>query len=153
MHGRRRAGLHRAISAVVAGLWLLLMLAGTVLAAGPPFPDRPADTHIVDDADVFNRLPEEGVEEGLRAVLDSRGVDVVVYTQVKASARDQAAADADAAALLEQWAVGGSDGQGAVLLWDFDRQTSRALVSLAAQRRARPGGRRGRACGARSRRR
>ena len=131
MHGRRRAGLHRVISAVVAGMWLLLMLAGTVLAAGPPFPDRPANTHILDDANVFNKPPEEGVEEGLRAVLDSRGVDVVVYTQVKGSARDQADADADAQALLKQWAVGGNDGQGAVLLWDFDRQTSRALVSLA----------------------
>ena len=131
MHGRRRAGLRRAIAAVVAGMWLLLMVVGATLAAGPPFPDRPTDTHIVDDAGVFNKLPEEGVEEGLRAVLDSRGVDVVVYTQVKAAARDQAAVDADAQALLQQWAVGGNDGQGAVLLWDFDKQTSRALVSLA----------------------
>ena len=131
MHGRRRAGLHRAIAAIAAGMWLSLVVAGAALASGPPFPDRPTDTHIVDDAGVFNRLPEEGVEEGLRAVLDSRGVDLVVYTQVKAAARDQAAADADAQALLEQWAVGGSDGQGAVLLWDFDKQTSRALVSLA----------------------
>ena len=79
MHGGRRAGLHRVASTAIAGMWLLLMLAGTVLAAGPPFPDRPANTHILDDADVFNKPPEEGVEEGLRAVLDSRGVDVVVY--------------------------------------------------------------------------
>ncbi len=131
MHGRHPARLHRAISAVVAGMLLLFMVAGVAGAAGPPFPERPADSHIVDDADVFNRVPEEGVEDGLRALLEGRGVDVVVYTQVKAGSKNQAAAQADAAALLEQWDVGGADGQGAVLLWDFDRQVSRALVALA----------------------
>ncbi len=117
-----------------AATLLLSMLAGflaAVAAAGPPFPERPAGTHIVDDAEVFNRPPEAGVEEGLRAFLDSRGVDIVVLTQVKGTARDQAAADADAQALLKQWDVGGGDGQGAVMLWDFDRQTSRAFVSVA----------------------
>ena len=112
-------------------MMLLLLLGGTLLAAGPPFEDRPADGHIVDTAAVFNRVPEEGVEEGLRAFLESRGVDVVVYTQVKAASKNQAAANADAQALLEQWDVGGRTGQGAALLFDFDRQTSRALVSLA----------------------
>ncbi|MCY7419244.1 MAG: TPM domain-containing protein, partial [Chloroflexi bacterium] len=131
MHGRPGTRLHRAISAVAAAMMLLLLLAGTLIAAGPPFEDRPADGHLVDTADVFNKVPEEGVEEGLRALLESRGVDVVVYTQVKAASKDQAAANADAQALLEQWDVGGRNGQGAVLLFDYDRQTSRALVSLA----------------------
>ncbi len=134
MHGRHRVRLHRAVAALFAGTLLLTMLAGfvaAVAAAGPPFPDRPAGTHIVDDAGVFNRLPEAGVEEGLRAFLESRGVDLVILTQVKGAARDQAAADADAQALLQQWDVGGSDGLGAAMLWDFDRQTSRALVSVA----------------------
>ena len=116
---------------MVAGALLLLTVAGAVLAAGPPFPDRPTGAHVIDDAEVFNRAPEDGVEEGLRAFLDSTGVDIVVLTQVKAAARDQAAADDDARALLEQWDVGGADGQGAVLLWDFDRRTTRAQVSLA----------------------
>jgi len=131
MHGRPGTRLHRAISAVAAAMMLLLLLAGNLLAAGPPFDERPVDGHIVDTAAVFNKLPEEGVQEGLRALLESRGVDVVVYTQVKAASKDQAAADADAQALLEQWDVGGRNGQGAALLFDYDRQTSRALVSLA----------------------
>ncbi len=129
--------MQRAIAAVVAGMWLLLMAGGATLAAGPPFPDRPADTHIVDNAGVFNRLPEEGVEEGLRALLDSRAVDVVVYTQVKAAARDQTAVDADAQALLDQWAVGGSDGQGAVLMFDFDRPDLARAGIPGPQRRSR----------------
>src|SRR6188508_106770 len=113
MHGRHRARLHRAIPAIVAGTLLSLVVAAAAQAAGPPFPDRPTGAHVIDDAEVFNRAPEDGVEEGLRAFLDSSGVDIVVLTQVKAAARAQAAADDDAQALLEQWNVGGADGQGA----------------------------------------
>lgn len=129
-HRASRQRVLRSAGALVLAAWWLV-LAAAVMAAGPPFAARPAGSHIVDDAGLFNRIPEEGVEEGLRAFLDTRGIDIAVVTQVKPSARDQATADGDARALLEQWQVGGRSGLGAVLLWDLDRQSTRALVGLA----------------------
>lgn len=115
-------------------LLALLTLAPVALAAGPPFGDRPEGSgrHLVDDAGVIARQPESALDQSLQALQDATGTDVVVYLQTKPAARTQAAAQADAQALLEEWAVGGPDGDGLVLMLDLDRQGTRANAAIAA---------------------
>jgi uncharacterized membrane protein YgcG len=131
----RTLGPRHALLAVVAWTLLaLLTLAPVALAAGPPFGDRPEGTgsHLIDDAGVLTRQAEAALDQSLQALQDATGTDVVVYLQTKPAARNQAAAQADAQALLDEWAVGGAEGDGVVLLLDLDRQGTRASTAIAA---------------------
>jgi uncharacterized membrane protein YgcG len=120
--------------ALLSALLALLLLgwsAAIAVAVGPPFGERPAGTAIVDDADVFRAPAQASLDQTIRELSSTTGVDIVVYTQTKRAARSIADARADARALLDQWSVG-ANGEGVVLLWDFNQQNARALVALAA---------------------
>ena len=110
---------------------LLTLLSAVAAAVAPPFPDRPPDVHLVDDAELINRLPEQGLDVGLEAYQERAGIDIAVYIQTKPAANERAEADADAQALLEQWQVGGADGNGLAMVWDIDRESTRAVVGIA----------------------
>jgi uncharacterized membrane protein YgcG len=131
MHGRSRAATRRAILALLAAVLLLSLATALASAAAPPFPDRPKDGHIVDEAGIINRQPEAGINEGLQAFQDSSGVDIAIFLQTKPGAREVSDADADAAALLDEWNVGGNDHMGAAMVWEMDRNATRAVVGMA----------------------
>lgn len=130
-HGRSRAATRRTIIAVLTGLLPLLLLSIATLAAGPPFAERATGSHIVDDAGVLNRQPRIGIEQGLQAFADSTGIDIVAVLQVKPRASTDEAADADAAALLDEWGLGSDGGRGAAIVWEFDRALTRAVPGIA----------------------
>jgi len=129
----RSLGPSRIVLAALAwSLLLLTTLAPVALAAGPPFPDRTtgAGSHLVDDAEVLPRQPQAALDDALAALEDATGVDVVVYLQVKPAARTREAVAADAKALLDEWQVGGAEGDGAVVMIDFDRQATRGTAAV-----------------------
>lgn len=131
----RRLGPSRILLAALAwSVLLLVSLAPVMLAAGPPFGERPtgAGAHLVDDADVLPRQPQAALDSSLAAVADSTGTDIVIYLQVKPASRTREEATADAQALFDAWQVGGEAGDGAVLMIDFDRQTKRAVAAVVA---------------------
>lgn len=122
----------RPLAALLWAVLLVLSTSGGVLAGGPPFRDRPAgaDAHVVDDADVLPKTSRQALDEGLRALKERTGTDLVIYLQVKASAKGIEDATADAQALLEQWGVGGETGDGAVLMIDFDKKQKGAWSGI-----------------------
>jgi uncharacterized membrane protein YgcG len=105
------------------GLWgvlAALLLPAAVAAAGPPFPDPIADQAVYDTADALLPATRNNVEQIADGIERQSGARIVVYTQ---RLEDEAAAGdatAHAEALLEQWAVGGAEGNGMVLLADID---------------------------------
>lgn len=130
----RRARPLRTLPAV--GAWLLLLLvafAPLVAAAGPPFPDRAtgAGAHVVDEAEVLPRQSRNALDESLRSLREKTGTDIVIFLQVKPSAKGIEDATADAQALLDQWGVGGELGDGAVLILDFDKRKRAAFSGIA----------------------
>lgn len=130
-HGRSRAATRRTIIALLAGLLLSSLLSAITLAAAPPFPDRPRNTHLVDDAQLINRLPEQGLDRGLQAYRERSGIDIAIFIQTKPAANERAEADADAQALLEAWRVGGPEGMGLAMVWEMDREQTRAVTGIA----------------------
>jgi len=130
-HGRSRAATRRTIIALLAGLLLLPLLSAVAWAAAPPFPERGAGVHLVDEAGLINRLPEQGLDVGLKAYQERSGVDIAIYIQAKAAANERAEADADAQALLDEWRVGGADGMGLAMVWEMDREATRAVTGIA----------------------
>lgn len=130
-HGRSRAASRRTIIALLAGSLLLVLLSALAGAAAPPFPERPRGVHLVDDAGIINRLPEQGLNVGLEAYQERSGVDIAVFIQTKPAANERAEADADAQALLEEWRVGGADGMGLAMVWEMDRDATRAVTGIA----------------------
>lgn len=130
-HGRSRAATRRTLLALLAGLLLLPLLSVIASAAAPPFPDRPRNTHLVDDAGLINRLPEQGLDGGLQAYEERSGIDIVIFIQTKPAANERAEADADAQALLEAWRVGGADEMGLAMVWEMDREQTRAVTGIA----------------------
>lgn len=130
-HGRSRAATRRTIIALLAGSLLLMLLSALAGAAAPPFPERPRGVHLVDDAGIINRLPEQGLDVGLEAYQERSGVDIAVFIQTKPAANERAEADADAQALLEEWRVGGADGMGLAMVWEMDRDATRAVTGIA----------------------
>ena len=129
----RRSRSSRATPAALLLVWLLTLLgvlATAASAATPQFPDRPAGVSLVDEAGVFNKAAQTAFDSSLQSLNQATGTDIVVYTQIKPAARTPEDARADAQALLEQWQVGGADGNGAVMLWEFDKAKSAAQVSI-----------------------
>ena len=117
----------------VAGIvaFLVLLLGAAAHAAGPPFED-PTDKHVYDNADAFTSNTRKAVEQVLSSLKDAAGTKVVMYTQVKTSDLNDDATRADAQALLDQWKLGGSDGDAAVIFWNFNKALNKANVSIVA---------------------
>ena len=120
------------LAALAWALLALLTLAPLSLAAGPPFDDRPTGSgaHVIDDADVLPKQPQAALDDALASLQDTTGVDIVVYLQVKPASHSKDDVEADAQALFDAWSVGGADGDGAVLMVEFDRQKASALAAL-----------------------
>jgi uncharacterized membrane protein YgcG len=130
-HGRSRAATRRTIIALLAGLLLLPLLSAIAWAAAPPFPERGRGVHLLDDAGLINRLPEQGLNVGLQSYQERSGIDIAIVIQTKSGANERAEADADAQALLEEWRVGGADGMGLAMVWEMDREATRAVTGIA----------------------
>ena len=114
--------------------WLLLLTSASLAAAapppGPPYPDAVTGQRVYDYAGLFSPGAISSAEATIKAIEVRTGAQVAVYTQVKPVA-DQAAADDDALALLNQWGVGrkGFD-DGLVILFDMQDNMVHGQVSL-----------------------
>jgi hypothetical protein len=84
---------------------------------GPPFPDRVEGTGVYDQAGVFGSFAIGVTEQVIREVAEASGAQVVVYTQVKPESDTFEEAEADAAALMDQW---GLEPDGLVIFFDLD---------------------------------
>jgi uncharacterized membrane protein YgcG len=125
-----RRSLRRIVPAAVACTLILAAIVSSVAigAAGPPFPERPPQTQLVDDAEAFAPQAERTIDQSLRDTRARTGVDLVVYTQIKPGSRTREQVTADAQALVDEWQIGGPEGNGAVLFWDFNRPLLNAIV-------------------------
>lgn len=85
--------------------------------AGPPYPDRVEGTGVYDQAGVFGPFATGVAEQVIREVAEASGAQVVVYTQVKPESDTFEEAEADAAALMDQWSL---EPDGLVILFDLD---------------------------------
>jgi uncharacterized membrane protein YgcG len=127
----RRSAAVLAAGAVMAG-WLLL--AGASLAApppGPPYPDPVDNQAVYDYAGVFANETIVSAEKTIDEIEDRTGAEIAVYTQVKPESDTLELADADAAALIDQWGIGrrGFD-DGLVIMFDLDNSLRHGQVSL-----------------------
>jgi uncharacterized membrane protein YgcG len=104
---------------------------GPVPPPGPPYPDPIEGLRVYDYAGVLRRDTEVQVAERIRAIEERTGAQVVVYTQVKPDSGSFAAAERDAAALMDQWGVGrrGFD-DGLVILFDLTDDRCHGQVQL-----------------------
>ena len=76
-------------------------------AAGPPFPDDMEGLRVYDYAEVISPAVIEQLGDAIAAIEERTGAQVVVYTQVKPDAADDAAGtEQDAIALIDQWGIG-----------------------------------------------
>lgn len=131
--GGRRARRNRAwLAAAIIAPLLLVALATVVDAAGPPFPSPETTRYVYDDAGAWAPAVRRSVTTTFSDLKQRTGARVVTYTQVKPGSRTKASALADAQALMDQWSLGGANGDGAVLLWDFVRGPDKPIVVFAA---------------------
>ena len=124
------------LAAVLSLVFMLALLLAPLAAAqdGRRYAERVDDAHIADQAKVFTNTQRSTFEERLQVLAEETGIDVVVYTQEKAKVGAHKGALEEAAALLEEWGVGGESGEGAVILWNIseDRSITRSGVALGA---------------------
>lgn len=108
--------------ALASALTLLLVLAPLAAAQDDEavYPERGGDVHILDDARIIDAIEEEALEAELQGLLADTGLDIVVYTQQKDGVGARRDARNEAARLLDEWQVGGSDGTGAVMFWNIN---------------------------------
>ena len=102
--------------ALMLALTVLLMLLLAPLAVAQErtkYTERDEGTHIVDEARVLSADEQSVVEAELQTLLEETGLDVVIYTQEKKRVGARKGAREEAAALLEEWGVGGEAGNGA----------------------------------------
>jgi len=121
------------VAALALAVVLLLAFVPLVAAqAGNAYEERVDGQHILDDAGVFDGINRSATEEALLAFKEETGVDIAVYTQKKGKGGVRKDARKDAAALLEEWGVGGESGLGAVMFWNVakDRSVTRNGVAL-----------------------
>ncbi len=123
--------------AIAAAAWVVLLLltsglAAAAVAPGPPFPDQQSGRFVYDQADAFSAGARQAMSGKLATLLQDTGADVVVYTQVKAASTTADQVQAGATALMEQWHVGGTSGDGAVMFWDLTKDKTGAIVRFAA---------------------
>ena len=94
---------------------------------GPPYPDQVEGTAVYDQAAVIGPFAEGVTEQTIKEIWEASGAEVVVYTQVKPESDTFAEAEADAAALMEQWGLGRDS---LVLLFDLDPGLCYSQVQL-----------------------
>jgi uncharacterized membrane protein YgcG len=136
--GRRRT--RSLVGVVAATAWALLAI-GSVLGAspspttpppGPPYPEPVEDQAVYDYAAVLRPETIAQAEQIIDAIEAQTGVEVVVYTQ--AMGRDDLTtkgAEADAAALMDEWGVGQAGvNDGLVILLELDNGTSDGQLQL-----------------------
>jgi uncharacterized membrane protein YgcG len=123
---------HRRLTAAVSLLLLLLTtLAPLALAQDATYAPRAERQHISDQAKVLESVSELQVNEELGVLQDETGIDIVVYTQTKGKVGNRKEARDEAAALLEEWAVGEESGLGAVLFWNIDEEQTATRSGVA----------------------
>ena len=116
--------------------WAVMLIVAlaplTAAQDGTKYAERKDGVHILDDAGIFNEIDQATVEDNLVAFFEETGIDIAVYVREKAKVGARKGAREEAAALLEEWGVGGDDGQGAVMFWNInkDGSTTRNGVAL-----------------------
>jgi uncharacterized membrane protein YgcG len=90
--------------------------APSVPPPGPPFPARLDGVAVYDQAAVLTEDTVDWIETTVEGIADRSSVEVVVYTQVKPESDTTTAAEADAAALAEQWTIGRAMVQGGLIV-------------------------------------
>jgi uncharacterized membrane protein YgcG len=110
----------RALLVAAAIVLLVLPLAPSLVAAGPPYPDPVTGQRVYDTASALSADEIARTQTRILAIEQRTGAQAVVYTQLVEPGRTSAQADADAQALMDQWGVGrkGID-DGLVILFDL----------------------------------
>ena len=99
-------------------------------AAGPPYPDPVLAQVVYDAAGVLGPPTEVSAHQTILGLEELIGTEVVVYTQVKPGAT-AASTERDAMALMDQWGIGGEDGDdGLVILLNLDETLCQGQVQL-----------------------
>jgi uncharacterized membrane protein YgcG len=119
----------RWLRAAAVGALLLLGLAGAA-TAGQPFPTPDPTRYVWDQAGVFGAALRRSMTTTLSDLQERTGAQVVIYTQVNPQAKNRDDATADAQALLDAWALGGTAGDAAVIFFDFNRGLDTANVRI-----------------------
>ncbi|MGZ6339419.1 MAG: TPM domain-containing protein, partial [Candidatus Limnocylindrales bacterium] len=125
-----KAGRRRSVG-VLALLAVLAFGPAAARAAGPPYPAPVAGQRVYDTAGA-RRADAISQAEGIIRGIESRtGAQVVVYTQVKPESDTTAAAERDAAALIDQWGIGrrGFD-DSLVILFDLQPNLVHGQIQL-----------------------
>lgn len=122
------------VAVVVAPALISLLSVGTANGAAPPFEPPQAERRLYDMAGAFPADARRAANQSLRELETRSGARLVVYTHIKpASAIDITGADADAAALLSEWALDSE--VAAALVWAFDGDLAQATVGVAVSER------------------
>ena len=117
--------------AALGALFVLTVLVGPALAAGPPYPGPVTGQRVYDTAGVLSESTRAEAQR-ISAEIEARtGAQVVVYTQVKPESDTPDLAEQDARALMDQWGVGrkGFD-DGLVILYDLDESLRHGQIQL-----------------------
>jgi uncharacterized membrane protein YgcG len=122
------------VAFLAAALSCWLALAAPALAAppaGPPYPDAVPGQRVYDYAGIFSPQSIAEAETIIAGIEQRTGAQVAVYTQVKPESDSIAKANADAAALMDQWGVGHRGiNDGLVVLFDMQENLQHGQVSL-----------------------
>ena len=121
-----------AVLAVFA-LLLLTVVPGALaqIAESDTYGARNEGQHIADRAQIFDREIQAQVNDELIAVEDETDIDIVIYTQEKTPIGNRNAVRQEAAALLEEWDVGGNTGLGAVWMVNINEAGTATRTGLA----------------------
>lgn len=121
---------HRLLLAAVMGL-AIACIASAGAAAGPPYPSPVPGQRVYDSAGVLSDTTKAQAEALIAAIEQRSEAQVVVYTQVKPESDSEAAAEADARALIDQWGIGrkGFD-DSLVILLDLDESRCHGQAEL-----------------------
>ena len=100
-------------------------------AAGPPYPLAVTGQRVYDYAGIFSLAEIDHAEKTITTIEGRTGAQIAIYTQVKPDSDTLDKANADAAALIDQWGIGrkGFD-DGLVILFDMQPNLVHGQVSL-----------------------
>ena len=102
----------------------------TAASAGPPYSDPVFAQVVYDAAGVLGPPTEVSAHQIILGLEELIGAEIVVYTQVKPGAT-AASTERDAMALMDQWGIGGEDGDdGLVILFNLDEALCHGQVQL-----------------------
>jgi len=128
--GRVRRSEHRLLIAAAIAI-AAAAIAAAAFAAGPPYPSPVTGQRVYDTADVLSDATKAQAEAIIGQIEQRSAAQVVVYTQVKPESDTEAAAEADARALIDQWGIGrkGFD-DSLVILLDLDESLCHGQAEL-----------------------